>query len=64
MDLYILSNVSIIFFKAGKRTSVENNKFIDFRLSAGTYSIDDFNKKSRKQSYNKDRAGNHLKLKT
>ena len=31
--------------KASKRTGVENNKFIHFNLSAGTYSIDDFNAK-------------------
>ena len=32
-------------YKAGKRTGVENTKFISFNLSAGTYSIDDFNAK-------------------
>ena len=31
--------------KVSKRTGVENNKFIHFNLSAGTYSIDDFNAK-------------------
>ena len=36
-DIPLLSKVSIIVFKAGKRTSVENNKFIHFNLSAGTY---------------------------
>ena len=40
-----LSKVSIIVYKAGKRTGVENNKFIHFNLSAGTYSIDDFKAK-------------------
>ena len=44
-DNILLSNVSIIVYKAGKRTGVENTKFISFNLSAGTYSIDDFNAK-------------------
>ena len=35
----------MILYKAGKRTGVENTKFISFNLSAGTYSIDDFNAK-------------------
>ena len=44
-DIILLSNASIIVYRTGKRTSVENNKFIHFNLSAGTYSIDDFNVK-------------------
>ena len=44
-DIILLSNVSVIFYKAGLRTGVENNRFIKFSLSAGTYSIDDFNAK-------------------
>ena len=44
-DIILLSSISVIFYKAGARTSVENNKFIKFSLSAGTYSIDDFNAK-------------------
>ena len=44
-DIIILSNVSIIVSNAGKRTGVENNKFIHFNLLAGTYSTDDFNTK-------------------
>ena len=44
-DIILLSNVSIIVCKVGKRTGVENNKFIHFKLSAGTYSIDDVNAK-------------------
>ena len=36
-----------MIFKAGKRISVENTKFIHFNLSAGTYSIDNFNAKSK-----------------
>ena len=43
-DTILVSNVSIIV-KAGKRTSMENNKCTHFNLSAGTYSIDDFNAK-------------------
>ena len=46
-DIILLSNVSIIVYKTGKRTGVENNKFIHFNLSVGTYLIDDFNAKIR-----------------
>ena len=46
-DIILLSKVSIVIYKAGKRTSIENKKFIHFNLSAGTYSIDDFNTKLR-----------------
>ena len=44
-DIILLSKVSIVIYKSGKRTSIENKKFIHFNLSAGTYSIDDFNAK-------------------
>ena len=44
-DIILLSKSPILTYKAGKRTSVENNTFINFSLSAGTYSIDDFNAK-------------------
>ena len=44
-DIILLSKVFIVIYKAGKRTSIENKKFIHFNLSAGTYSIDDFNAK-------------------
>ena len=44
-DIILLSNVSIILYKAGKRTDVENNKFMHSNLLASTYSIDDFNAK-------------------
>ena len=63
-DIILLSSFSIMVYKAGKLTSVENTKFISFNLSAGTYSIDDLMQKLRWQSYRKDRTGNHLKLKT
>ena len=46
-DIILLLNVSIIVSKAGKRTGMENNKFIHFNLSVGTYSIQDFNAKIR-----------------
>ena len=42
-DIALPSNVFIIVYKAGKLTGVENSKFIHFKLSVGTYSIDDFN---------------------
>ena len=44
-DIILLSKVSIIVYRAGKRTDVENNKFIHFDRSAGTSSIDHFNTK-------------------
>ena len=44
-DIIFLSEISTVIYKAGKRTSVENDKFIHFNLSAGTYSIDYFNAK-------------------
>ena len=44
-DIILLSKVSIIFYKAGKRAGVENNKLINFNLSESSYSIDDFNAK-------------------
>ena len=44
-DIILLSEISIMIYKGGKCTGVENDKFIHFNLSAGTYSIDDFNAK-------------------
>ena len=44
-DIILLSSVSVIFYKTGARTNVENNRFIKFSISAGTYSIDGFNAK-------------------
>ena len=42
-DVILLSEASIVTYKAGKRTGVESDKFIHVNLSVGTYSIDDFN---------------------
>ena len=39
------SEVSIVIYNIGKRTCVENDKFLHFNLSVGTYFIDDFNTK-------------------
>ena len=44
-DIILVSEISIVIYKAGKCTGVENHKFIHFNLLAGTYSIDDFNAK-------------------
>ena len=41
-DIILLLSVSVIFYKASTRTGVE---IIKFSLSAGTYSINDFNAK-------------------
>ena len=38
-DIILLSEISIVIYKAGKRTGVENDKFIQCNHSAGTYSI-------------------------
>ena len=43
--IILLSEVSIVIYQVGKRTGVENDKFIHFNLSAGTCFIDDFNAK-------------------
>ena len=43
--IILRSSISVIFSKAGVRTGVENNRFIKFSLSVGTYSIDNFNAK-------------------
>ena len=43
-DIILLSNIVAVFHKVGSRTGVED-RFIKFNLSAGTYSIDDFNAK-------------------
>ena len=45
--MILLSKASIITYAAGKRTSVENKKIINFSLSEGTYSIDNFNEKTK-----------------
>ena len=39
------SEVPIVIYNIGKRTCVENDKFLHFNLSVGTYFIDDFNTK-------------------
>ena len=49
-DIILSSRVSIIVYKTGRRTGVESNKFIHFNLSAGTYSIDNFNTKIRAET--------------
>ena len=64
-DIILLSNVFIIFYKAGKHTSVENNKFIHFNLLTGTYSTDDFNTKINEAvSQKRQDFIYHFKLKT
>ena len=63
-NIILLSNVSIIVYKAGKRTGVESNKFIHFSLSAGTYSINNFNAKIKVAISQKRQDLNHLKLRT
>ena len=45
IEIILLSEASIIIYKVGKRTSVENTSFIHFNLSVGTYSIHHFSAK-------------------
>ena len=42
-DIILLSEVSIVIYKAGKHTRVENDKFVHLNISADTYSIDQRN---------------------
>ena len=49
-DIVLLSNVSVILYKAASHTGVENNRFIKFKLASGTYSTDDFNEKNQGSS--------------
>ena len=44
-NIILLSKISLIVCKAGKRTGVANTEFIKFTLSDGAYSIGDFNAK-------------------
>ena len=44
-DIILLSEASIVIYKAGKHTGVENDKFIHVNIPADTYSIDHFNTK-------------------
>ena len=43
--IILLLSISVIFYKAGACTGVENNRFIKFNISTGTYSINNFNAK-------------------
>ena len=62
-DIILLSSISEIFAMVGGRTGTENNLFIKFSLSAGTYSIDDFNTKIKAAVWVVF-TGYHLKLST
>ena len=44
-DIILLSKVSIVVYRAATLTGVGNTKLISFNLSAGTYSVVDFNAK-------------------
>ena len=61
-NISLLSKVSIIVYKADKRTGVENTNFIcSQRVLIQLMTL---MQKSGWQSYNKGKTGNHLKLKT
>ena len=59
-SIILLSNVSVIFYKDGSHTGMENNKFMHFNLLAGTYSIDNFNTKI-KEAFLRKRQDKDLK---
>ena len=63
-DIILLSNVSVIFYKTGSRTGLENSKFIRLTSQQALILLTILIQKSRKQSYRKDKIGNHLKLRT
>ena len=46
-DIILPSTIAVIFYKAGSRTGVDDNKYVKFTLSVGTSSIDDFNAKTK-----------------
>ena len=56
-DIILLSKVSLIVYKAGKRSGVPNTEFIKFALSAGTYSIDYVNAKKIRIAILQQRQG-------
>ena len=62
-DIILLSKASIIVYKAGKRTVVENSKFISFNLSVGSYSIDDFKAKIKVAILQRRQGWNTLEIK-
>ena len=62
--MILLSNVSVIFYKAGSRTGMGSTIFIKFSSLRVLIQLMILTKKSRQQSYKKDRTGNHLKLNT
>ena len=63
-DIILLSRAPIITYKGGKPTSVENRNLIYSSIPAGTIQFAILIQKSRNLSYNKDKTGNHSKLKT
>ena len=63
-DIILLSEVSIVIYKAGKRTGVENDKFYILISLRVLIQLTLLMQKSRWQYYNKDKTGNHLKLRT
>ena len=63
-DMILLSRVSIIVFKTGKQTGVENTKFEHFISQLVLIQLTILVTRSRKQSCNKDKTVNHPRLKT
>ena len=63
-DIILLSNASIIVYKTGKRTAWKTINLYILTSQRALIQLTILMQKSRWQSYNKDKTGNHLKLKT
>ena len=61
--MILLSEVSIVIYKAGKHTGVESNKSIHLNIPVGTLSIDHFNAKITVLIRRQNRTGKILKIK-
>ena len=56
--------ITLINYSKSASNTFRLNDYIQFTLSVGAYSIDDFNTKLEQQSYNKSKTRNHFKSKT
>ena len=63
-DIILLSNASIIVYKTGKRTAWKTINLYILTSQRALIQLTILMRKLRWKSYNKDRTGNYLKLKT
>ena len=63
-DIIFLSSAPIITYKAGKPTDVENWNFYILASQEALIQLTILIQNSRNLSHNKDKTGNHPKLKT